>query len=141
MTKGFLANPDLTHRIIEFDLDHAEMFLGGADDAHVAVAFQEDGSQYAALFNSKAKDEGAAANPVASLGRSAAATGNSAFFSDPATAVCGPVIFVGAKGEDVEDAEIERISDGIRAAKNYRDDFPQEFLLWRRAVYNLRKEA
>ena len=51
------------------------------------------------------------------------------------------MIFVGAKGEDVEDAEIERISDGIRAAKNYRDDFPQEFLLWRRAVYNLRKEA
>lgn len=138
MTKGFLVNPDLTSRLVEFELEHVAMFLGGADDARVAVAFQEDGSVYVALYNAQAKEEGAAANPVASLGRNAAATGNAAFFSDPAAAVCGPVIFVGAEGQDVDEAEIERINDGIRAAKNYRDDFPEEFQLWRRAVYNLR---
>lgn len=84
------------------------------------------------------KDEGAAANPVASLGRNAAATGDGSFFSDPTTAICGPVIFVGAEGEDITLDEIERIKDGIRAARNYRDDYPEEFNLWRNAVYNLR---
>lgn len=138
MTQGFLVNPDLTHREITFELDDAAQFLGGADDVRVSVAFQEDGSTYAALYSSGAKAEGAAANPVASLGRKAAATGDSAFFTDPTTAVCGPVIFIGAEGEDVGAAEIERIRDGIRAARNYRDDFPEEYVLWRNAVYNLR---
>lgn len=138
MTQGFLVNPDLTYRRIDFELEHAAQFLGGADNARVAVAFQEDGSTYAALYNSEAKAEGAHANPVASLGRNAAATGNSAFFTDPTTAVCGPVVFIGAEGEDVEEPEILRIKDGIRAARNYRSDYPQEFQLWRNAVYNLR---
>lgn len=138
MTKGFLVNPDLTHRPLEFELESVAQFLGGADDARVSVAFQEDGNTYAALYNSEARALGAHANPVASLGRREAATGDSAFFSDPTTAICGPVIFIGSEGEDVGDAEIERIRNGIRAAKHYRDDYPQEFLLWRNAVYNLR---
>lgn len=138
MTQGFLVNPDLTYRRVDFEIDHAAQFLGSADNARVAVAFQEDGSTYAALYNAEAKAEGAHANPVASLGRNAAATGNAAFFTDPATAVCGPVIFVGAEGEDVGESEIDRIKDGIRAARHYRSDYPQEFLLWRNAVYNLR---
>lgn len=138
MTKGFLVSPDLTHRRVEFELDHVAQFLGGVVDGRVAVAFQEDGSTYAALYNASAKDEGAHANPVASLGRNAAATGNSSFFTDPSAAVCGPVIFIGAEGEDVGEAEIERIKDGIRAARHYRDDYPEEYALWRNAVYNLR---
>lgn len=138
MTKGFLVNPDLTYRRVEFELDQAAQFLGGADDARVAVAFQEDGSTYAALYSSRAKAEGAHANPVASLGRKEAATGDSAFFTDPTAAVCGPVIFIGAEGQHVGEMEIDRIKDGIRAAKFYREDYPQEFLLWRNAVYNLR---
>ncbi|AJE66635.1 hypothetical protein [Corynebacterium glutamicum] len=138
MTYGFLVNTDLTHRAIDFDLENAAKFLGGADDGRVAVAFQEDGTLYAALYSASAKDEGAAANPVASLGRNAAATGDGSFFSDPTAAICGPVIFVGAEGEDITLDEIERIKDGIRAARNYRDDYPEEFHLWRNAVYNLR---
>lgn len=138
MTRGFLVNPDLTHRSVEFELVSAAQFLGGADDARVSVAFQEDGSTYAALYNSEARALGAHANPVASLGRMEAATGDSAFFSDPTTAICGSVIFIGAEGDDVGDAEIERIMDGIRAARHYREDYPEEFQLWRNAVYNMR---
>lgn len=140
MTKGFLVNPDLSNRTIEFELDQAAQFLGGVTDDRVAVAFQEDGSTYAALFNAHSREDGAEPNPVASLGRNAAATGNSAFFSDPASAVCGSVIFVGAEGEDVGAQEIERVRDGIRAARNYREDNPEEFGLWRAAVINLAKE-
>ncbi|WP_053413206.1 hypothetical protein [Corynebacterium lactis] len=137
MTKGFLVNPDLTHRVIEFELDSAAAFLGGVSTDRVSVAFQEDGSQYAALFNANAKAEGAEPNPVASLGRNEAATGNSAFFSDPTTAICGPVLFVDAQGEDITDAEIDKVKHGMRAVRHYRDDYPEEFALWRGAVMNL----
>lgn len=137
MTKGFLVNPDLTHRVIEFELDSAAAFLGGVSADRVSVAFQEDGSQYAALFNANAKAEGAEPNPVASLGRNEAATGNSAFFSDPTTAICGPVLFVDAQGEDITDAEIDKVKHGMRAVRHYRDDYPEEFALWRGAVMNL----
>ena len=65
MITGFLVNPDLTRRKIEFELEHANQFLGGATEDRVAVAFQEDGSHYAALFNAEAKAEGAEPNPVA----------------------------------------------------------------------------
>lgn len=137
MIKGFLVNPDLTHRTIEFELDAAATFLGGVSSDRVSVAFQEDGTDYAALFNPKAKEEGAEPNPVASLGRNEAATGNSAFFSDPTTAICGSVIFVDAEGNDIRDDEIERVKHGMRAVRHYRDDYPQEFELWRSAVRNL----
>ncbi|ALC05070.1 hypothetical protein CDES_03085 [Corynebacterium deserti GIMN1.010] len=140
MTHGFLVNPDLTNRAIEFELEDVAKFLGGTVNGRVAVAFQEEGDLYAALYSAEAKEEGAAANPVASLGRNSAATGNAAFFSDPSTAVCGPVVFVGAEGDDITQEEIDRIQDGIRAARNYRDDYPEEFQLWQNAVYNLRKQ-
>ncbi|WP_448850731.1 hypothetical protein [Corynebacterium sp. 335C] len=137
MITGFLVYPDLTHRTIEFELEHANQFLGGVEDDRVSVAFQEDGTTYAALFNSGAKAEGAEPNPVASLGRKEAETGDSAFFSDPTRAISGPVIFVGAKGDDITEAEIGRVLDGIRAVKAYREDNPQEFGFWRAAVLNL----
>ncbi|MEJ5919125.1 MULTISPECIES: hypothetical protein [unclassified Corynebacterium] len=137
MTTGFLVYPDLTHHKIDFELDHAAQFLGGVVDGRVSVAFQEDGSTYAALYNSAAKDNGAEPNPVASLGRNEAATGNSAFFQDPTTAICGPVIFVDAEGEDISDEEIERVKNGMRAVRHYQDDYPEEFALWRGAVKNL----
>ncbi len=137
MTKGFLVNPDLTHRIIEFEIEQAAAFLGGMASDRVSVAFQEDGSHYAALYNPQAKAEGAEPNPVASLGRNEFATGNSAFFTDPTAAICGPVIFVDAEGNDIGDEEIERVKNGMRAVNNYREDLPQEFALWRGAVKNL----
>lgn len=137
MIKGFLVNPDLTHRIVEFELDAAATFLGGVSSDRVSVAFQEDGADYAALYNPTAKAEGAEPNPVASLGRNEAATGNSAFFTDPTTAICGTVVFVDAEGKDIGDEEIERIKHGMRAVRHYRDDYPEEYALWRAAVRNL----
>ena len=32
MTVGFLVNPDLTRRKIEFELEHANQFLGGTTE-------------------------------------------------------------------------------------------------------------
>ena len=137
MTTGFLVNPDLTHRVIDFELNSAAQFLGGLATDRVSVAFQEDGSLYAALFNMTAKEQGAEPNPVASMGRNEADTGNASFFQDPTRAICGPVIFVDAEGEDITDEEIERVKHGMRAVRNYRDDYPQEFQLWRSSVMNL----
>lgn len=137
MTQGFLVNPDLTHRVIQFELDHVAEFLGGVVDDRVSVAFQEDGSLYAALYNPEAKAQGAEPNPVASMGRNEAATGNASFFQDPTTAICGPVVFVDAEGNDVTDEEIARVKHGMRAVRHYQDDYPEEFALWRGAVKNL----
>ena len=119
MTVGFLVNPDLTRRKLEFELEHANQFLGGTTEDRVSVVFQEDGTTYAALYNPEAKAEGAEPNPVASLARNAAATGNAAFLQDPIRSICGPVIFVDAEGEDKTiDAVIESVEQGIRAVKN-----------------------
>ncbi|RSZ64239.1 hypothetical protein EAH68_04350 [Corynebacterium hylobatis] len=137
MITGFLVNPDLSHRVIEFELDQAAQFLGGVDQDRVAVSFQEDGSDYAALFNPTAKTHAAEPNPVASLARSAAATGDPAFLADPTTAISGPVIFVGAEGGDIGLDEIRRIKDGMRAVRNYREDNEVDYRLWRAAVLNL----
>ena len=65
MTVGFLVNPDLTRRKLEFELEHANQFLGGTTEDRVSVVFQEDGTTYAALYNPEAKAEGAEPNPVA----------------------------------------------------------------------------
>ena len=106
MTVGFLVNPDLTRRKLEFELEHANQFLGGTTEDRVSVVFQEDGTTYAALYNPEAKAE-------------------------------GPVIFVDAEGEDTTiDAVIESVEQGIRAVKNYREDNPEEYTLWRAAVIN-----
>ncbi len=137
MITGFLVRPDLTHNIVEFELDSAAQFLGGISQDRVAVAFQEDGTDYAALFNPEARANGAEPNPVASLGRNAAATGNAAFFSDPTAAICGTVIFVGAEGEDIGLDDIRRVKDGIRAVRNYQEDQPEDYHLWRAAVLNM----
>ena len=141
MTTGYLVNPDLTSRQINFELEHAQQFLGGATEDRVAVAFQDDGSTYAALFNPNAKAEGAEPNPVASLARNAAATGNSAFLQDPIRAICGSVIFVDAEGQDEPIEEvIAAVENGVRAVKNYREDQPEEYQLWRAAVMNSDKQ-
>lgn len=137
MIHGYLVNPDLTSRRIGFELDHAGQFLGGVDEDRVSVAFQEDGTTYAGLYSARAQAEGAEPNPVASLGRNTAATGDPAFFTDPTTAISGPVIFVGAAGQDITEEEIERIEDGIRAVRAYREDQPREYGYWRAAVLNL----
>ncbi|MBK4157806.1 hypothetical protein GWO69_10395 [Corynebacterium macginleyi] len=142
MTVGFLVNPDLTCRKIEFELEHANQFLGGTIEGRVSVVFQDDGTTYAALYNPEAKQEGADPNPVASLARNAADTGNSAFLQDPIRAISGPVIFVDAEGEeDTIDKVIASVERGIRAVKNYREDFPDEYTLWRAAVINSTKSA
>lgn len=139
MTTGFLVNPDQTHRVIEFELEHAKQFLGGIDSGRVSVAFQEDGTTYAALYSSEARVEGADPNPVASLGRAEAETGDSAFFTDPIKAICGPVVFVGAEGEDIGPGEIQRIKKGIEAVQNYITDAPEEYALWRAAARKVSK--
>lgn len=137
MTTGFLVSPDLTHRTISFEIEHAAQFLGGVIDDRVSVAFQEDGSTFAALYNPEAKAHGAEPNPVASLARNQAATGNPEFLTDPTAAISGPVIFIGAEGQDIGLDEIERVKDGIRAVRNYREDNSEEFGYWRAAVLNL----
>ncbi|WP_293771050.1 hypothetical protein [uncultured Corynebacterium sp.] len=138
MITGYLVNPDLSRRTIEFELDHANQFLGGTTEGRVSVAFQEDGSTYAALFNANAHADGAEPNPVASLARNAADTGNSAFLQDPIRAICGPVIFVDAEADEERDIQtvIDAVEHGIRAVKNYREDQPEEYNLWRAAVLN-----
>lgn len=141
MTTGYLVNPDLTSREISFELEQANQFLGGTTKDRVAVAFQEDGSTYAALFNPDAKFEGADPNPVASLVRNEAATGNSAFLQDPTTAICGPVIFVEAEGEEITKHIIEGVEHSIRAVQVYRQDNEEEYTLWRAAVLNLGREG
>jgi hypothetical protein len=136
MIIGFLVNPDLTRRKIEFELEHANQFLGGATEDRVAVAFQEDGSLYAALFNAEAKVEGAEPNPVASLARNTADTGNPSFLQDPLRAISGPVIFVESEGGDVTDEIIDGVENSVRAVENYREDNEEEYRLWRAAVLN-----
>ncbi|APT84087.1 hypothetical protein [Corynebacterium aquilae] len=137
MTFGYLVHPDLTSRAIDFEIDDASKYFGELKGERVAVAFQEDGSSFAALYSAAAAAAGAEPNPVASMGRNEAETGNSAFFSDPTRAICGVVIFVGHEGEDISKEDIAKIDDGIRAAKHYRQDFPQEYALWRNAVLNM----
>ena len=46
---------------------------------------------------------------------------------------------MGEEGEDLTDEEIESIYKGIRAVENYKNDYEEEFTLWRDAVINLTK--
>lgn len=137
MPTGFLVSPDLSHRPVNFELEHANEFLGGVTDDRVSVAFQEDGTTFAALHSPEAKVRGVEPNPVASLGRNEAATGNSAFLADPTTAISGPVVFIGTEGRDIGLDDIERIRDGIRAVGTYREDNGDEYRYWWAAVLNL----
>ena len=80
--------------------------------------------------------------PTRTLARNAAATGNSAFLQDPIRSICGPVIFVTADGDDKNiDEVVEAVEHGIRAVKNYREDNPEEYNLWRAAVINSDKQV
>lgn len=137
MTTGFLVSPDLSHRVIEFEIDQAAQFLGGVVDDRVSVAFSEEDKTYVALFNSEARQNAAEPNPVASLGRNEADTGNPAFISDPTRAISGPVIFVGMEGEDISIDEINAVKNGIRATRNYMKDYEEDYRYWRAAVLNL----
>lgn len=139
MTAGYLVNPDLTSRKIEFEIEQASQFLGRLDNDRVSVAFQEDGRTLAALYSSDAKAKGAEPNPVASMAKNEAATGNAAFFTDPTSAICGPVIFVGADGTDITADEMSHVDDGIRAVRNYKEDEAEDYALWRGAVLNLNR--
>ena len=40
-------------------------------------------------------------------------------------------------GGDLTDEEVEEVKDGVRAAENYCQDYPDEYVLWRNAVRNL----
>lgn len=137
MTIGFLVNPDLTYRTIEFELEEANQFLGGTTQDRVAVAFQEDGALYAALYSPQAKEHRAEPNPVASLARNTAATGNPAFLTDPTAAISGPVIFVAAEGDDDIASVIEAVKNSIRAVRTYQEDNEEDYRLWRAAVLNM----
>ena len=62
MTRGYLVNPDLSARAIEFDIDEAASYIGGNVDDRVAVAFQQrDNATLAALHLSH--EEGARVGP------------------------------------------------------------------------------
>ena len=47
------------------------------------------------------------------------------------------MICVGSEGEDIADADIERIDDAIRAVRNYIEDEPEDYQLWHGSVKNL----
>ncbi|WKD60436.1 hypothetical protein CCICO_01920 [Corynebacterium ciconiae DSM 44920] len=140
MPRGLLVHPDTSSQLITVELDEAASYLN-ADGQRLSVSFRDDGTTVAALYAAEAAASGAEPNPVASMGRQEAATGNSAFLSDPTAAICGPVIFVGADGTDITDADIEQVRAGIRAVHNYREDEPEDYALWRGAVLNLARGA
>lgn len=139
MINGVLLNPDMSYRKVSFEKERVAEFLGGSSPESVEVLFKEGGVRMRALFSPEASAHGAGPNPVASLGVNRARTGNSAFFTDPTSGVCGPVIIVSLQGEDLTDHEVEEIQDGIRAAENYCEDYPEEYTLWNNAVRNLGK--
>ncbi|MCZ9309341.1 hypothetical protein ACUY3K_03510 [Corynebacterium uberis] len=102
----------------------------------VPVQFVEGGEVLVALVDA----DSAHPNAAASLGRAAAATGNSAFFADPSRALCGTVLIVGPQDSSLSDAALTEIHDGVRAAQDYREDLPVEFRLWKNAARNLGAE-
>ncbi|HIW96795.1 MAG TPA: hypothetical protein H9867_10025 [Candidatus Corynebacterium gallistercoris] len=140
MPRSMLVNPDLTTEEMNIEISEAPRVLGGGADDKLHVAFVESGLTVAALFSSDAKRaEKPEPNPLASMGRKEAETGDSRFLSDPTRAILGPVLFVGEEGQDLSDEEVESIHNGLRAVEHYKEDFPEEFELWRDAVINLTK--
>ncbi|WP_462398363.1 hypothetical protein [Corynebacterium falsenii] len=140
MPRSMLVTPDLRTEEMDVDLSDAPMVLGGNEHDRLHVAFVDSGMTVAALYSSDAKKvEDPEPNPLASMGRKEAETGDSRFLSDPTRAILGPVLFVGEEGENLTDEEIESIYKGIRAVENYKNDYEEEFTLWRDAVINLTK--
>ena len=100
----------------------------------------ESGLSVAAVYSADAEHaEGVKPNPLASMGRNEADTGNASFLSDPTRAIMGNVLIMGTEGEDLTDEEVESVHKGIRAVENYKSDYPDEFQLWSDAAVNLRK--
>lgn len=137
MNTGYLVAPDLSHRTIKFELDHAQQFLGGVDETRIDLALREEGTEYPVIYNPKARDEGAAPNPLASLGRSITEAGNAHFFLDPARAIFGSIIFLGADGGDITDEDIADIDNAIEAVRNYVADHPEDHRLWYASATNM----
>ena len=134
---GFLVNPDLTYRRLIFDLGHAHQFLGPVVHDTVRVAFLQQDDEFEAVYSPQAREQRAQPNPVASLAKSNAATGNPQFLQDPGSAISGPVIFTGRGGKSIDDDIVEQVKQAIRAVRNYREDNPEEFELWQNAVLNM----
>lgn len=134
---GFLLNPDLTYRRIIFDVDHASDILGPRVLERTRVAFAQNDTQYEAIYSPEARLKGEEPNPVASMAANLAATDNASFLQDPASAISGPVIFVGVDGSNIDDGVVEQVKDAIRAVLNYQEDFPEEYELWYNASLNM----
>lgn len=140
MTDGIIVNPDLSTRPVSFDEDQLGELLGGSTHERIAVSFTEDGRTLVAVVNAAPNAGLEDPNPFASLGKNHANTANAAFFADPTAAVMGPVIVAGGDVDavaDLDDEGREQVEEGIRAAENYREDYPEEFDLWRNAAMNL----
>lgn len=137
MTTGYLVAPDLSHRTVTFEIDHAREFLGGVDETHIDLALREEGTEYPAIYNPDARNEDATPNPLASLGRSITEAGNAHFFLDPARAIFGSIIFLGADGADIAADEIAEIDRAIEAVRNYVVDNPEDHRLWFASAMNM----
>ncbi|MDR7328583.1 hypothetical protein [Corynebacterium guangdongense] len=137
MPNGLVVNPDGTQRLIDFELPNAREFIGGLISTHVDVSFNEAGRDFTLIYNPDARDDGAAPSPVGSLARMHGETGNSTFFLDPVRAVFGPVIFVGADGGPIGDKDVAEIHGAVEAARNYSQDYPDEYRLWNAAARNM----
>lgn len=137
MSTGLLVHPDETSQRIDFDLPNARDFLGGLISSRVDVSFNEAGRAFTMLYNPDAREDGAEPNPVGSLSRMFGETGDSTFFFDPVRAVFGPVIFVGADGGPLGDQDVAEIDGAMDAARNYAQDYPDEYRLWNSAARNV----
>lgn len=138
MARSLLVTPDLTVTEVDVELSQAAEVLGGTPADRLHVAFVDSGKTIAAIYSSEAaKAEHPEPNPLASMGRNEGETGNARFLSDPTRAILGPVLFVGEGGADLTEEEIDSVHNGIRAVEHYREDQPDEFILWHDAVVNL----
>lgn len=138
MARSILVTPDLKVEEHDVQISQAAEVLGFSADDRLQVVFVESGLSVAAIYSSEAaKVDNPEPNPLASMGRKEQETGDSRFLSDPTRAVLGPVLFVGEGGVDLTEEEVQSIHDGVRALQHYREDQPEEFLLWHDAVVNL----
>lgn len=138
MARSILVTPDLKVEEHDVQISQAAEVLGFSADDRLQVVFVESGLSVAAIYSSEAaKVDNPEPNPLASMGRKEQETGDSRFLSDPTRAILGPVLFVGEGGVDLTEEEVQSIHDGVRALQHYREDQPEEFLLWHDAVVNL----
>lgn len=140
MITGVLIAPNLERRVVFCAADAAVELLGGTFQAEFPGVFDDTGLVLPVLHNPNAHAEQAQPNPLASLARRAAATGDSAFFADPIRAVSGPIIVLAGPVADIERVEAA-VEDGVRAVEAALADHPEEFQLWQAAALNRRNEA